>query len=130
MVVKEEGSLGFPSLPAVNFIASPGYQLWCQHTALSTAPVRVAMGSLLGDQMNSMKAPHPSCTFMDPAERHKTVGVGCRGLRAVAGCLTVTIMPRILGLKSSPQAGVKALLYVYLSLNIMGLNVILSDTTK
>lgn len=55
MVVKEEGSLGFPSLPAVNIIASPGYQLWGQHTALSTAPVRVAMGSLLGDQMNGMK---------------------------------------------------------------------------
>lgn len=80
MVVKEEGSLGFPSLPTVNFIASPGCQLWGQHTALSAAPVRVAMGSLLGDQVNGMKALRPPCTFMDPADRHKTVGVGCRGL--------------------------------------------------
>lgn len=98
-------------MPAVNVIASLGYQLWGQHTALSTAPVWVAMGSLLGDQMNGMKALRPSCTFMDPAERHKTVGVGCRGLRAVAGCLTVTIMPRILGLKLSPQAGVSQIVH-------------------
>lgn len=58
MVVKEEGFLGFPSLPAANFIASPGYQLWGQHTALSIAPVQVAVGSLLGDQMKVMKALH------------------------------------------------------------------------
>lgn len=50
-----------------------------------------------------------TCTCMDSAKKHKTVGVGYRGLRSVAGCLIVTIMPRILGL--NPGAGVSQIVH-------------------
>lgn len=60
--------------------------------------------------MKDMKTLGP-CIFMDPAEKHKTVRVGCRGLSSVAGCLTITIMPRILGLNSNPGAGVSQIVH-------------------